>query len=118
MLLHAATVARHNVIQYQAIPAQAALLLALDAGVICHVESDADEDGGAQGLPRKDQGGMAKLCPICLGLASAHALPANEAPALCVPQTVIAHALVPQNPQLASAAGVSLPPNRGPPSIS
>ncbi|MGO9484297.1 MAG: DUF2946 family protein [Rhodomicrobium sp.] len=115
ILLHAATVARHNVILFQAIHAQLASQQGLETGVICHL---AAEDGKAQGLPGKDQGGFAKPCPICLGLAaSAHALPASAAPPLRVPQTILAAAFVPQDPQLASAARVSLPSNRGPPSL-
>lgn len=115
MLLHAVTLARHNVIRYQAIPTEAALLLALDAGVICHVDGEAD--GKTQGLPGKAPGGAAKPCPICLGFASAHALPASEAPAPRVPQTVIADAFISRDNEPAPPVRFRLPPNRGPPSI-
>jgi Protein of unknown function (DUF2946) len=117
MLLHAATVARHHLVQYEAISAQAALQQALDAGLICHIDSDADEDDAAQALPGKAPGGAAKPCPVCLGLASAHALPASEAPALRVPQTVAAAAFVSPDREPAPPARFRLPPNRGPPSI-
>jgi hypothetical protein len=118
ILLHAVTLARHNVIQYQAFSTQAALLQAFDAGIICHVDSDADEDGKAQGLPGKDQGRTTKPCPVCFGFASANAaLPASDAPALRVPQTVIADAFISRDNDPAPPAGFRLPPNRGPPSI-
>jgi len=118
ILLHAVTLARHNVIQYQAFSTQAALLQALDAGIICHIDSDADEDGKAQGLPGKDQGRTSKPCPVCFGFASANAaLPASEAPALRVPQTVIADAFISRDNRPAPLARFRLPPNRGPPSI-
>ncbi len=118
ILLHAVTLARHNVIQYQAFSTQAALLQAFDAGIICHVDSDADDDGKAQGLPGKDQERTSKPCPVCFGFASANAaLPASEAPALRVPQTVIADAFISHDNDPAPPAGFRLPPNRGPPSI-
>ncbi len=117
MLLHAITLARHNVILHQALPYELETLLALEAGVICHVDSEADEDGKAQKLPGKDQGRVSKPCPVCLGVASAHALPASEAPALRFPQTVVTLAFVSRHPQLLPAAAVRFPSNRGPPSI-
>jgi hypothetical protein len=118
ILLHTATVARHNVIRFQAIPAELAALAGFEPGFICHIDdSEADEAGQAQALPGKDQGGVSKPCPVCLGLASAHALPASDAPALRVPQTIVAADFILQDPGLAPAVRFSHPLNRGPPGI-
>ena len=117
ILLHAGTVARHNVIRFLAIPDELALLAGVETSVICHVDSEAGDSGTAQGSPGKNQGGTSKPCPICLGMASAHALTANDAPAPRVAQAVSAVRFVPQKPRLAPTGRVSLPSNRGPPSI-
>ena len=117
ILLHAATVAHHNVIQFQAIPAGLASLAILDPGIICHADSEADEGGKAHTLPRKSPGPAPKPCPVCLGLASAHALPASEGPSLRVPQTVLAAAFVRPGLVLAPAVRLSLPLTRGPPAL-
>ncbi len=109
MLLHAATIARHNVILFKqtALAQVAASTEVFAPGALCH--------GG--GPVQKSPAGAPKPCPICLGLASAHGLPASEVPVLRVPQTVIALAFIPGDRQPAQPAGVRFPPNRGPPSI-
>ncbi len=117
ILLHTATVARHNVIRFEAIPNELALLTGFETSVICHVDSEAGDNGAAQGLPGKDQGGTSKPCPVCLGLASVHALTASHSPALRVPQAVFIARLAPQHLQAAPAVRLSLPLTRGPPSI-
>ena len=117
ILLHAGTVARHNVIRFEAIPNELALLAGFDAGVICHTDSETVDNGTAQGLPGKDQGGTFKPCPVCLGLASVHALTASGTPVLRLPQAVYIARLSPQNHEAAPAVRLSLPPTRGPPSI-
>ncbi len=71
---------------------------AFETGVICHVDSEAGDNGAAQRLPGKDQGGTSKPCPVCLGLASAHALTASDTPVLRVPQAVFVARFVPQAP--------------------
>ena len=117
ILLHTATVARHNLIRFEAIPNELALLAGFESGVICHVDSEAGDNGAAQELPGKDHGGTSKPCPVCLGLASVHALTASHAPVLRVPQAVFIARIVPQNHETAPAVRLSLPPTRGPPSI-
>lgn len=118
ILLHAATIARHNAVMYRAIAVEVASpLRGFDPGAICHVDSEADDNGTAQGLPGQDKGGVSKPCPVCLGLASVHALPASEAPSLRVPQTVYIAGFVPQVLELAPAGRHSLPLTRGPPSL-
>jgi len=118
MLLHAATIARHDVIVFkQAIATQAALVAqSLDDSGICHEAIPAREDGKAQSLPGKSPGDAANPCPICLGLASAHAMAASAAPVLRVPQASIALAFARHDRQPARPARLRLPPNRGPPS--
>ena len=114
MLLHAATIARHNVILFQqSIPAELAASFGIEPGVTCDASGEAP-NGGKAG---KGSGGGVTHCPICLGLASAHAMPASEAPVLRIPQTVIALAFVPHNRAPFWPAAVRLPSNRGPPSI-
>ena len=117
ILLHAGTVARHNLIRFEAIPNELALLAGFDTGAICHVDSAPGDNGAAQGLPGNDQGGTPKPCPICLGMATAHALTASDAPILRVPQAVFVVRFAPQAPRLAPTGRISLPSNRGPPSI-
>ena len=117
ILLHAAAIARHNVIRFEAIPNELALLAGFDASVICHTDSETGDNGAAQGLPGKDQGGTSKPCPVCLGLAFVHALTPSGAPVLRLPQAVYAARLSPQNHEAAPAVRLSLPPTRGPPSI-
>jgi len=119
MLLHAATIARHHVIQFNHVfAAQAASAAeARRTAGICHEESPAQEDGKAQGQSGKSPGGAAKPCPICLGLASAHAVSASEPPVLRVPQAVISLAFAFHDRQAAPPARLRFPPNRGPPSI-
>ncbi len=117
ILLHAATVARHNVIQFQAIPVGLASSAILDPGIICHADSEADESGNARTLPGKSPSPAPKPCPVCLGLASIHALPASEGPSLRVPQTVLAAAFVRPGLALAPAVRLSLPLTRGPPTL-
>jgi hypothetical protein len=118
MLLHAATIARHDVIVFkQAIATQAALAAqSLDDSGICHEAIPSQDDGKAQGLPSKSPGDAANPCPICLGLTSAHAMAASAVPVLRVPQAFIALAFAPHDRQSARPAGFRLPPNRGPPS--
>jgi Protein of unknown function (DUF2946) len=118
MLLHAATVARHNVIMFRhALPVQEAAALSVPPGVICHDEGQAGAAGKAQGDPAKSPAGGQAHCPICLGLASAHAMPASEAPALRVPQAAVMAASVRRDTTPAPAAFLLRPSNRGPPSI-
>ena len=110
------TLARHNVIRYQAIPTEAALLLALDAGVICHIDGEADAGRkDARVLPEKPRAARQSPVPSALGFASAHALPASEAPAPRVPQTVIADAFISRDNEPAPPVRVSLPPQSRPP---
>jgi hypothetical protein len=116
ILLHTGTVARHNVIRFEAIPNELAQLAGFETGVICHVDSESGDNGAAQG-PGHDQGGTSKPCPVCLGLASVHALTATDAPALRVPQAVFIARLAPQDHEAAPPVRLSLPPTRGPPSI-
>ncbi len=116
ILLHAATIARHNVVRFHAIPAELAALAGFDQGIICHVDSEAGANGSDQGLPSKDQDRTSKPCPICLGLASAHALTASDAAVLRIPQAFfVAHVAFPKL-ELLPAARYSLPLTRGPPS--
>lgn len=117
IMLHTATVARHNVIVFQAIPNELAALAGFEPGAICQVGSEADKNGQAQGLPGNGQGGKSKSCPICLGFASAHALQASEMPCLRIPRAIYLTASVPQEPDRAPPAKGSLPPTRGPPSL-
>jgi hypothetical protein len=116
LLLHTGTVARHSVIQIQAAQARFAQFAALEAGIICHIETGTDDGGPVQSLPGKNGSGTAKPCPVCLGLASAYALSASEAPQLRVPLAHLVSEPLPQGPELARAAWLSRPPNRGPPS--
>jgi hypothetical protein len=117
ILLHAGTVARHNVIRFEAIPNELAQLAGFDAGVVCHTDSETGDNGTAQGLSGKDPASTSKPCPVCLGLASAHALTASNTPALRVPRAVFIARLAPQEREAAPAVRLSLPPTRGPPSI-
>jgi hypothetical protein len=117
ILLHAGTVARHNVIRFEAIPNELALLAGFDAGVICHTDSETGDNGTAQGLSGKDPASTSKPCPVCLGLASVHALTASDAPILRLPPAVYIAPLSPQDHEAAPAVRFSLPPTRGPPSI-
>ncbi len=117
ILLHAATVARHYAVMFEAMPAELASAAGFDPGAICHVDSEADADGTAQALPGNNQNGVTKPCPVCLGLASVYGLPASEALFLLVPQTVVAAGFVPQNSSGVPVARFSLPQTRGPPSL-
>ena len=117
ILLHAGTVARHNVIRFEAIPNELALLAGFDAAALCHAGSGASDDSAGEGLPGKGQGSTSKPCPICLGMAAAHALTASDTPILRVPQAVFVAGAVPQNDEAAPPVRLSLPPTRGPPSI-
>jgi hypothetical protein len=117
ILLHAATIARHNVIQFNAIAAGLTSLTGFEPGVICHAGSEADESANALALPGKSQERAPKPCPVCLGLASVHALPASEAVPLPAPQTVVAAASFSEDLTLESAVRLPFPPNRGPPSL-
>ena len=119
VLLHAATVARHQVVLFE----QAASPLKTaggasspEAGIVCHMGAAAPEDGKAKPLPEKSPEGGTKPCPICLGFASAYALPGAEAPRLRVPLRVIALAFIPRDGPPASPTKLRLPSNRGPPS--
>jgi hypothetical protein len=117
IMLHAATIARHNVIRFQAIAAELAASTGFAPAAICYVASEADGSGPAPAVPGDGQDGTSKPCPICLGLASAHALPASEAPAPRVPHTLFVPRFVPQKLELAPSVRLFLPPTRGPPSI-
>ncbi len=119
ILLHAATLARHNVLLFKqaSLALEAAAVEAFEPGAICYSERPVRDDGKAQSLPGKSPAGSSTACPICLGLVSAHATPPSEAPVLRVPQTVIAHVFAPRDPQLAPLTTVRRPSNRGPPSI-
>jgi hypothetical protein len=117
ILLHAGTVARHNVIRFEAIPNELAQPAGFDTAFLCHVESAAGDNGASQGLPGKDQGGTSKPCPVCLGLASVHALTTTDAPDLRVPQAVFIARLAPQDLHAAPPVRLSLPPKRAPPNI-
>jgi hypothetical protein len=116
ILLHGATIARHNVIRFQAVPAGLAELAGFEAIALCHTGSEVDGDGTAPAVPAKGQDGTSSPCPICLGLASAHTLPANEAPGLRVPYADSVTLPIPQTPGIAAAGSPSLPLARGPPS--
>jgi hypothetical protein len=116
ILLHAGTLARHNVIRFQAIAAELAAPTGLNLAAICYVASEAYGGGPAPAVPGDGQDGTSKPCPICLGLISAHALPASEAPALPVAQTFSIARFVPQNLEPAPSARLSLHRTRGPPS--
>jgi hypothetical protein len=114
ILLHAGTVARHNVIVFQRVAAELASEAALDAGLICHIETD--EDGGGQALPGKDRT-PAKPCPVCLGLASAHALAVGEVPVLRLPQAMRQRVAAPREEQRAPALKFLRPLTHAPPSL-
>jgi hypothetical protein len=116
ILLHTAAISRHSLILFQAASAEIATAAA-DAGFICHTDASASENGWAQELPGKNKDSPSKPCPICLGLASAHALTASEAPVLRVPQAVFQKAAVPQETEHGAAASFLLPLTRGPPSL-
>ncbi len=117
ILLHAATIARHNVIQFQAISASLASLAGFEPGALCHAGSETGGDEKAQTLPGKDRERASKPCPVCLGLASAHALPASEAASLPAPQTLLIAASFPKELTLEPLGGLFFPLSRGPPSL-
>jgi hypothetical protein len=117
ILLHAGTVARHNVIRFEAVINELALPAGFDTAFLCRVDSAAGDNGAAPVLPGKNQGGTSKSCPICIGLASVHALTASDTPHLRVPRAVFIARLAPQDVEAAPPARLSLPPTRGPPSI-
>jgi hypothetical protein len=117
LLLHAVTLARHNVIRFQAIAAELAAPTGLNLAAICYVAVEADSDGPAPAIPGDGQDGTSKPCPICLGLIPVHALPTSEAPAPRIPVPVFVARFIPQKLELAPAVRFSLPPTRGPPSI-
>jgi hypothetical protein len=115
MLLHAGATSRHNLIMFEKVAAQFSADAAVAASLICHVDTDAA--GNAQSLPGKDGNNPQKPCPICLGLASAHALQTGEAPLLRVPDPVYLKASVAQEAERTPAARFSLPHTRAPPSL-
>ena len=115
ILLHAGTVARHNVIRFEAISNELALLAGFDTGLVCHVDSEAGDTSAGEGLPGKGQGSTSKPCPICLGMATAHALTASDTQILRLPQAVFVVRTVPQNDEAAPPVRLSLPPTRAPP---
>jgi hypothetical protein len=117
ILLHAGTIARHNVIRFQAIPNELALPTGFGAATLCHVGNVASHASAGEALPGKGQGSTSKPCPICLGMATAHALTASDTQILRVPQAVFVVRTVPQNDEAAPPVRLSLPPTRGPPSI-
>jgi len=114
ILLHTATVARHSIIMFNSATAEVTAA-ALEAGVICHFEADADSDG--QGLPGKNQGSPSKPCPICLGMSSAFALHVCGAPSLSVPQITVTAAPAAFETVLASSPRRLLQLSRAPPSL-
>jgi hypothetical protein len=115
ILLHAGTVARHNSIMFQKVSAALATGAAFEAGLICHVESSTD--GEEQSLPGDNGSSPSKPCPVCLGLASAHALLTPDAPAMGVPVFVSHKVAVPAEIEQAVVSRFSLPLTRGPPSL-
>jgi hypothetical protein len=115
LLLHAGTFSRHNVILFDKAVAQVAASTAFAAGQICH--TDADSSGANQGLPGNDGNNPQKPCPICLGLASAFAAPASEAPLLNVPQAVTLRVSIPIEIERTLASRFILPLTRAPPAI-
>jgi hypothetical protein len=115
VLLHAATIARHSVIQFNAAAAELASLAGFEPEVICHL--GAELDAQAPALPGKGDERPAKPCPVCLGLASAHALPASSAAPLPLPRVASETVRVTQVLSLEQAGRLSFPPNRGPPSL-
>jgi hypothetical protein len=117
VLLHAATVARHNVIQFNAIAAELASPASFEPGAICHVDSGTDTGAKAQTLPGENREHGPKPCPICLGFASAHALSAGEAVSLPAPRAVLIAVSIPEEPTLEPAGRFSFPLSRGPPSL-
>jgi hypothetical protein len=116
ILLHTAAISRHSLILFQAASAEIATATA-DAGFICHTDASVSENGWAQELPGKNKGSPSKPCPICLGLASAYALTASEAPVFRVPQAVFQKVALPQEAEHGTAASFLLPLTRGPPSL-
>ena len=102
MLLHAGAVSRHNLIMFEKVAAQFSANAAFDAGQICHI--DADASGNTKSLPGKDGNGPQKPCPICLGLASAHALQSSEVLLLRVPHSVYLREALPQEAERSPAA--------------
>jgi hypothetical protein len=116
MLWHAATVARHDVFLFEQVTATqlAALAEAFGAGAICHSSAADAEEGKA---PQKSPANGSPRCPICLGLASAHALPASGAAALRVPQTFITVLFVHKDKHPAPQRRLRHAASRGPPSI-
>jgi hypothetical protein len=117
ILLHAGTVARHNVIRFEAIPNELALLASFDTTNLCHAGSGTSDDRAGEGLPGKGQGSTSKPCPICLGMATAHALTASDTPMPRDPRAVFVVRFVSPAPRFARTGRISLPSNRGPPSI-
>jgi hypothetical protein len=117
ILLHTGTVARHNVIRFEAIPAELALLADFGAATLCRASNLASDASASEAVPGKGQGSTSKPCPICLGMATAHALTASYTLILRVPQAVFVVRAVPQNDEAAPPVRLSLPPTRGPPSI-
>ena len=117
ILLHAGTVARHNIIRFEAIPNELTLPAGFGAATLCHAGSGAIDASAGEGLPGKGQGSTSKPCPICLGMATAHAFTASNTPILRVPQAVFVVRAVAQSDEAAPPVRISLPPTRGPPSI-
>ncbi len=116
ILLHAATIARHNVIRFQVIAAELAAPRGIDPVAICYVVSEAHGSSLAPAVPGDRQDRTSKPCPICLGLVSAHALPASEALALPVAQAFSVTRFIPQKLEPVPSARLSLHRTRGPPS--
>jgi hypothetical protein len=117
ILLHAGTVARHNVIRFEAIPNELTFLAGFGAATLCRASNVASDASTGEGLPGKGQGSTSKPCPICLGMATAHALTASDTLILRVPEAVFVVRTVPRNDEAAPPLRLSLPPTRGPPGI-
>jgi hypothetical protein len=116
ILLHTATIARHNLILLQAASAEIATA-ASAAGLICHTDASSGDNAQTQGLPGPDKGNPSKPCPICLGLASAYALTASDAPVLPVPQAVFQKVAPPRETGHGAGTSFLLPHTRAPPSL-
>jgi hypothetical protein len=117
IMLHTVTVARHNVILFQAIPNELAVLAGFEPGAICHVDSEADKDGKTPGFPGDRQNSSSKPCPICQGFASVHALQTSETAYCRITQAVSLSVALPEEPDIAPSARVFLPLTHGPPSL-
>jgi len=116
MLLHAATLVRHHLVVFGETVAAAESLAAAESFVqdaVCHTDSTEEQPGDAGGKPPS----VAKTCPVCLGLASAHALPASTAPPLGALPAFKTRCAVTPSISLHAATNVRLPQSRAPPSL-